>query len=777
MHANQSAGKIEVIKICAASFLLRIADAHIAWIFNAWPDITKFLIQRKLAFNGIVYPDLRSQRGISCNLIEFPLIHAMLGQGLYFQGKKPYLIGTPHQIQMASENFRRGFYGFYRVEEMEDCDLSPAEAQALMGEIEGLSLNGIESASDLLHCIPLAPLETAPHIGTATEHQGVRIWKTGINHFAVEYKGHQVLIDCNLAPDEEYEPPLNIDVKNIPYALFQAIDTGEEDGFSTKSCMHTVIRWRDKIICIDLPMNVSYLLNKVSFSHTEIDAVIFTHNHDDHIGELSMLLHLDKKVTIICPRIIWKSILYKAATWFNMTTAELADYFDYHPIRYGEEYDYAGLRILAHPSIHPVPCAVYRLRGIVDQEWKTYSHMSDILNFKRCQSLIQNHCITQQRFDAYRDFLLYPATVKKVDVGTPMGKEEFSVHGSWVDFINDQSKHIVLAHIQRELLDEQATVIVGQVAIAGSARDMSERAINTYQDKYRERARKFLSDYLFTLLNPCIDKGTCSRQQIIDYLSILVDNKIRLIEPSTPFLKLGEQADFIDLVISGVGSVWRPKGKTLVKIASVHAGDIIGDMGVLQQIPRTASIRSETYMYVLRIPGSLFREVALLFGVFQPDAQQPEGILQKIWRHRAIIQECPFMADNVPLYLQNKIAQCAREFIAQPGTGLGAEYHPNSLFIGKTLDDLQFKIGERTIPELANQAIFGEYGFFLGQPSPYQVLVQRPTTLLQLEPDIFRWLYRDVPIFKLRFKELIEQRNIYIQLASHSALGHSISGH
>ena len=62
--------------------------------------------------------------------------------------------------------------------------------------------------------------------------------------------------------------------------------------------MHTVIQWRERVICLDLPMNVPYLLDKVSISRTEIDAVIFTHNHDDHIGEFSMLLQQDKKVTI-----------------------------------------------------------------------------------------------------------------------------------------------------------------------------------------------------------------------------------------------------------------------------------------------------------------------------------------------------------------------------------------------------------------------------------------------------------------------------------------------
>ena len=62
---------MEITRICPACYLLRVPDAGISWVFNAWPDLAKFLIQQELAIDGIVYPDLRMQsdQGISCNLI------------------------------------------------------------------------------------------------------------------------------------------------------------------------------------------------------------------------------------------------------------------------------------------------------------------------------------------------------------------------------------------------------------------------------------------------------------------------------------------------------------------------------------------------------------------------------------------------------------------------------------------------------------------------------------------------------------------------------------
>ena len=95
---------MEITRICPACYLLRVPDAGISWVFNAWPDLAKFLIQQELAIDGIVYPDLRMQsdQGISCNLIEFPLLHALFHRGMYFREERPCLVGTKRQLELAT---------------------------------------------------------------------------------------------------------------------------------------------------------------------------------------------------------------------------------------------------------------------------------------------------------------------------------------------------------------------------------------------------------------------------------------------------------------------------------------------------------------------------------------------------------------------------------------------------------------------------------------------------------------------------------------------------
>ncbi len=750
-------GGMELIPICPGAHLLRVPEQNVAWLFGCWPDAVKFLIQRGLGLTGVVYPDLRFQgeKGTSYNLVEFPLLYALFNEGMLARGERPQLLGTPPQLALAGEAFRRGLYGYCSADEMAGCDLDQDECRQLMREIEGLSpVDGIQPVDSLLDLAPLAPLEQGGGPRHATEVAGIRIWKESPNVFGVRYRGQRLLIDGNLPPGQSYRPPMRLDSKQIAYGLFQIVDTGEEDGFSPRSCMHTLIQWRDRIICIDLPMNVSYLLERVSVSRFEIDAVLFTHNHDDHMGELGMLLHMHKKLTVICPRIVWRSILLKGAAMLGMTSEELASFFDYVPLRYGEELDYAGLRILAHPSIHSVPCAVYRLRGIVGNQWQSYGHMSDILNFRRCQTLVEKGIIGPSRFAAYRDFVLQPTTVKKIDVGATAATLEHSVHGFWRDFEADRSEHIVLGHIRAEMLDERATVTVGQVAVAGSAREVGVPPAHAHRDRYRERAIAYLTDHVFSLANRRVAAGLVTPEQVWSYVRILADGEIRVIQPNTPFLKRGGDSTYVDLVIAGTGSVWLPEADEWRRVASVNAGDLIGDMGVLLKIPRTATIRSDSYMRVLRIPCFLFGELAALLGLFHVEEDGSESALQRMWRLREFIQRVPLLSAEVPLHIQNRIAQEAVECTVEAGAALDLG-NGSVLLVGADAAAFSVQPVGRGAAAPALLPVFGESGFLWARPEPYTVTACRQSVLLRLDRHRSGWIL-DVPVLRLRLGQLAE---------------------
>lgn len=757
---------MKITELCAGTHLLQVEEIGVSWMFNAVPDASKFLIQRGQPMNGIVMCDSRLQHGLCCNLVEFPLLRSLFAEGMIFRGEKPLLIGTSAQLRSAQRGFIRSFYGVTSEAEAERCGLNEKQARQLMSEIRGLSINGINPASAYLKTLRLKPLESVPDASQASRYRGLRIHKKDLNVFEVSYGDEREIIDCNIRDVYAYKPPLKIDVKNIPLTLFQIIDTGEEDGFSPKSCMHTVIQWRDKIICVDLPMNASYLLEKISVSRFEIDAVVFTHCHDDHIGDFSMLLQVARKVKVICPRIVWHTILHKSAAVLAIPVRELEKNFDYMPIEYGEELNYSGLRIEAHPSIHPVPCAVYRFSAMVRGQWKTYAHMSDILNFKRCEAMVAEGLVNRRRYEEYRAFLLERADIKKVDVGTPNGQEMFSVHGHWQDFLGDESEHIVLGHIQEEALDPVARVRVGQMAAPGSSRDLSSEFNYSYLDKYVERAIRLLGDYIFNLRQDDVDVGHVDRDQLLDSIRLLSNQEIRLIQPNTPFLKAGEDATHVDLVVSGIASIWLEANGGVTRLAGVQAGDVIGEMGVLTGEKRNASILAETYLRVLRIPGQLFREELFNLGIVKEDQHgHIKGILPRIWDQRGALQHYPMLADGVPLFVQNRIAQFATRRAVTRGK-IVCDSDTRDLIIAIEPDALTVRDENDNAVEIApSEAVFGESGILALRTPPFTVRAQRRTEVLVLSEQSARWL-RGIPLMRLRFREHAERRVLRLKRAA-----------
>jgi CRP-like cAMP-binding protein len=69
----------------------------------------------------------------------------------------------------------------------------------------------------------------------------------------------------------------------------------------------------------------------------------------------------------------------------------------------------------------------------------------------------------------------------------------------------------------------------------------------------------------------------------------------------------GEDGDDVFFVIDGTYEVLISHfGHTPDFIRQVHAGDSFGELGVLYNVPRTATVRCTTAGHILRIPGETF---------------------------------------------------------------------------------------------------------------------------------------------------------------------------
>ena len=276
------------------------------------------------------------------------------------------------------------------------------------------------------------------------------------------------------------------------------------------------------------------------------------------------------------------------------------------------------------------------------------------------------------------------------------------------------------------------------------------------------RALSYLADYLFSLLEPRLKNGDLGRHQVRSYLRILADNEIRVIQPYTPFLKEGGPSTFVDVVISGAGSIWGDRNGELERIATVQVGDVIGDISVLLKVPRTATIRSDTYMYVLRIPALLFWEISRCLGIADERSGRGEGMIGKVWRHREVIQHSGLFGAEVPVYLQSKIAHRGEEIRLQQGDALLTPGECN-LLISDDVDAFEAQVEGQAI-DAGPYPVYGESAFAIGVEEAYQVIARRNAIILRLAPEEFTWI-DEVPLVKLRLRQLAEQRAIHVERA------------
>ncbi len=72
----------------------------------------------------------------------------------------------------------------------------------------------------------------------------------------------------------------------------------------------------------------------------------------------------------------------------------------------------------------------------------------------------------------------------------------------------------------------------------------------------------------------------------------------------------GEPDDTLFIVYDGGVSVCKQRGEALLELAALERAHIFGEIGVLMQQPRSATVVARLETRVVRIPGAAVREVA-----------------------------------------------------------------------------------------------------------------------------------------------------------------------
>lgn len=701
-------------KIINGVYYVEINEANLRLLCSAPADIVKHLVKQKIITktskkdvnfetgpNAILLSDVTLQNGDFSNLSEFPVLQMLYNQGMVLPnhpnntGEKPILIGNKTQLNSQLEYIFRGNYGLVSKEEIINAGLSEEKATELMNIKLYFAFGSIKQASELVDAVIL---ENKP----TQIKNGVYIKRLALNKFEISYKDQSVQVDLNLAPNESYCVPFEMQYYRVNRDYFSVVDCGGGDGWSHKEpAMSSILVVQGKTYLIDAGPNIRYILSFLGIGIDEIEGIFHTHAHDDHFSGLTALMRGTKKMKYYSTSLVRASVIKKLSALLSFSESSFYDYFDIRDLKEDVWQTIDGFEVKANYSPHPLETNIFFFRVLHEDSYKTYAHLADISSFCALEKMHKQNYITKEQLNHYKELYLSPADLKKIDIGGGL------IHGNAQDFANDKSKQIYFAHTARELnVKEQK---IGKTSSIGN----SQVLIRSRQNFYIKKAFDFFSSYFYELNN--------------SQIRILTNSPIVTLKPGEIIVEKDTYLSHLFLMLTG-------EIKIIGQAQILSSEYLIGEIEIIMNKKSPKTYTSLSYTKALKIPASLYKNFVDKNKLYK-DIEYMSNKLQST-------QNSQILNQNIPYKLQHTIMKEVVPRELKRGDYIKKEYGEYVYCILK--GEVELFENKALIETLGENDFFGEDMVFLDKTGiSYQAktnvsLFLIPTSLIVSIP-IVRW--------------------------------------
>ncbi len=131
---------------------------------------------------------------------------------------------------------------------------------------------------------------------------------------------------------------------------------GVRGGFDLSGPTTGFLIWvNGRGVLFDGPAKTRTLLDSQGIAFTDIDALILSHCHEDHMNSFVELVTTGHRPRVYTTEAIYRSALVKLANYFDTTTEEVAKLVDYQRVQPGEAVRIAGASFDFFYTVHPIP--------------------------------------------------------------------------------------------------------------------------------------------------------------------------------------------------------------------------------------------------------------------------------------------------------------------------------------------------------------------------------------------------------------------------------------
>ncbi len=190
-------------------------------------------------------------------------------------------------------------------------------------------------------------------------------------------------------------------------------------------------------ILFDGPPKARQVLDSQGVSPSDIDALILSHCHEDHMASFAeLVLELDRP-RVLTTEPIYRSALQKLSTNLQMSEDDVAALMDYQPISPGEPHQGWGAELDFFYTVHPIPTLGVHVRTQIDGEHYRITISGDTIDLDGLDKMHAAGVVTDEERDAMRA-IVPPEKIERAVFYTDVG--ESLIHGhpkDWAKNPND----------------------------------------------------------------------------------------------------------------------------------------------------------------------------------------------------------------------------------------------------------------------------------------------------------------------------------------------------
>ncbi len=629
--------EIQVRQIMPGADIICCGDHQLALGFPE--EVVKAWLSCEAHPTAWLVPDVRLHDGVVQWAFEFPLYFA-----LFVQNRTPGVDKIPVLIHERDwpdlvAYLRLTLLGLTPKEMLRE-GVNKKLSETLARETEHLALKrpdgSVAQIEDFLE----------PHFydeEATLRLGGLEVRSHGDNVFSF-FSRKDRIEEYRLSIEGRQQPPYErrLEPGNAPVLPqpFEVVTLGTGSGFDVQGpCCSTLVQANGRFMLVDCGPYILSLLNHAGLSVNQLSALVITHAHEDHAVGLSALLDLTQRIKLyITPETaaILRRKLAILNPGVNRPQSLLDDAFEVVLVNAGKDYDLFGLRLRFHYTMHPLPCVGLQLSMHDGARQRRVLIVGDNNSRQGIAEAAQQGVIDERRHAELEKLFSWRGDLLVADAGQGL------IHGAPTDFADNPSANVICVHTcridpaQRHLFTlakpgHRYTIVAEHDRPTPLERGVAHRAL----------ARSF-------------DVGSDT-----EWLSVLLDAGRPLsVNRGHIVVRQGECSDDLFVPLTGELSVLVATDDGSHKVATIHAGEVFGEMAGFKGEPRPATVIAATPARLLRIPGALFRR-------FAQEARLASQLSQ-LWSKRADLEQVGVLA-SASVTTRTHLARFAVRRVIEPG--------------------------------------------------------------------------------------------------------------